>query len=199
MPYIRPGDCLVWFQATREVLLPLGAPGYVEDDPSRTAGGREFFWAFETESGLRFQVTWDEPGTFALVQADPPDAQQTIVALRSLGVEATFEVQPIPEGLPLPRFHARGAVWLFTGQGAARPTAVFSRKQVADAWLAKTKFSGTLVAYPLDTSLYEMESHLARRALPPAHSVAAQSYAEPAGESYEYVEGTQLPSIDADV
>ncbi|QRK06571.1 hypothetical protein JQX13_41870 [Archangium violaceum] len=173
MPYRRSSDYLVWIPATREVLLPLGAPGYVEDDPTRTGGMREFFWAFEAENGLRFQVSWDEGAGGALVQADPPDAQQTISALRALGVDAAFEINTVPEGLPLRRYHAFGAVWLFTGQGAAQPTAVFSRKQLADEWLARTKYSGTLVAYPLDESRYDMERRLGRYPLPLAGSAAA--------------------------
>ncbi|WNG47503.1 hypothetical protein F0U60_27825 [Archangium minus] len=194
MPYLRSGDYLVSFPATRELLLPLGQPGYVEDDPTRTAGGRELFWAFEAENGLRFQVAWPELGEFALVAADPPDAQQVIATLRALGVDAVFEVQPAPEGLPLPRYHARGAVWLFTGQGAAQPTAVFSRKQLADEWLARTKYSGTLIAYPLDMSRYDMDRRMDKFPLPPAHSAAAQSYVGLTGERYEYIDGKQMPS-----
>ncbi|WNG59436.1 hypothetical protein F0U59_35535 [Archangium gephyra] len=60
MPY-RQYECVVEFPATREVLSPLGEPGFIEDDYTRTAGGRELCWAFEMEDGLRLGLVWYEP------------------------------------------------------------------------------------------------------------------------------------------
>ena len=81
MPYSQH-ECVVEFPATREVLSPLGEPGFIEDDSSRTAGGRELFWAFEMEDGLRLELVWYEPIQYAGVVADPPEAQRAIRALR---------------------------------------------------------------------------------------------------------------------
>ncbi|AEI69191.1 DUF7710 domain-containing protein [Corallococcus macrosporus] len=198
-PYVIPysaGEHVVSFGATRAVLEPLGQPAYVDDDSSRTAGGREVFWAFEREDGLRFEVVWKEPYGVAAVHADPPDAEQVITALRSLGLEGPFEKHHLPEGRSLRRGHARWAVWLFTGQNAAMPTAVFSRKQLADAWLAQTRYSGTLVAYPLDRSLYDAARSFGVQHLPPDGSAEAQQYVGTTVESYVYVAGKQVAKSD---
>ncbi|HYO68437.1 MAG TPA: hypothetical protein VEU33_20380 [Archangium sp.] len=196
MPY-QQHECVVEFPATREVLSPLGEPGFIEDDASRTAGGRELCWAFEMEDGLRLGVVWSEPIQYAGVVADPPEAGRAILALRELGVEADFKTRELPEGFsPLRRGHARGAVWLFTGEGSAQPTAVFSRKQLADAWLARTRFSGTLVPYPIDVSRYEHDRSWGQVTLPPPGSEEAQRYVGNVGERYEYFEGRQLSGTE---
>jgi len=196
IPYSSRGEHVVSFDATRALLEPLGRPAYVEDDSSRTSGGREVFWAFEREDGLRFEVVWREPYEVAVVHADPPDAEQVIAALRSLGLEGPFDKHQLPEGRSLRRGHARWAVWLFTGQNAAMPTAVFSRKQLADAWLAQTRYSGTLVAYPLDRSLYDPERSFGVQHLPLEGSAEAQQYVGTTVESYVYVAGKQVPKND---
>jgi hypothetical protein len=198
-PFVMPYgeyDWVVGFSATRETLAPLGAPAYIEEDSARTAGGREFYWAFEREDGLRFDVVWLESYRAADVRADPPDAKQAIAALRCLGVDAVFEERPLPDELLMKRRQARGAVWLFTGKGATQPTAVFSRKQSADSWLVKTGFSGVLVAYPLDCSRYDFEQGFGTPNLPPANSAEAQSFVGNLGERYEYVNGRQVPGTD---
>ncbi|AGC43456.1 hypothetical protein MYSTI_02129 [Myxococcus stipitatus DSM 14675] len=198
-PYVIPyseGEHVVSFGATRAVLEPLGQPAYVEDDSSRTVGGREVFWAFEREDGLRFEVVWKEPSEVAAVHADPPDAEQVITALRSLGLEGPFEKHQLPEGRSLQRGHARWAVWLFTGQNAAMATAVFSRKQLADAWLAKTRYSGTLAAYPLDRPLYDAERSFGVQHLPAEGSSEAQQYVGSMVERYVYVAGMQVSKSD---
>ncbi|MFY0569295.1 DUF7710 domain-containing protein [Archangium lansingense] len=192
MPY---GECeaVVWFPATRDVLSSLGEPVYIEEDSMRTAGGREWFWAYETEDGLRLLLVWAEPYGAVSVVADPPEPQRAIAALRELGIEAPFEKSQLPEGFaPLKRGYAQGAVWLFTGEGAAQPTAVFSRKQLADDWLARTRFTGTLVPYPIDRSRYEFERIWGQVPLPPPGSTEAQQYVGTVGERYEYFEGRLL-------
>ncbi|HEX5750692.1 MAG TPA: hypothetical protein VFZ09_30980 [Archangium sp.] len=182
MPYANH-EPVVGFPATRSALSPLGDPGFIEDDHTRTASGRELWWAFEREDGQRLSLMWAEPIEYATVIADPPEPQRVIPALRELGVEASFELCPLPEEFsPLRHGHARGAVWLFTGEGSAQPTAVFSRKQLADAWLAKNRFSGTLVPYPLDMSRYEHDRSWGRVTLPPPGSEEAQRYVGNVGE-----------------
>ncbi|WP_375766432.1 hypothetical protein NR798_32740 [Archangium gephyra] len=198
-PVVLPYELREWvvqFPATRDVLHPLGEPGNIEEDSTRTHGGREFCWAFETEDGLRLGVVWAESQKYVAVVADPPEPQRAIAALRALGLEAPFETRALPEALPLRRGHARGAVWLFTGEGAAQPTAAFSRKQLADDWLAKNRFSGTLVPYPLDRSRYEYDRDWGQAALPPPGSDEAQRYVGTVGERYEYFEGRQLSGTE---
>jgi hypothetical protein len=169
----------VTFGTSREGLASLGEPAYIETDGARTAGPPEYFWGFETPEGLRLQICWTDPyDGHATVHADPPDAAAAIAALRALGLRADFEARPLPKEAWLPRRHARGAVWLFLELGRAEPAAVFSRKQLADAWLAKSRKSGALIPYPLDLPLDE---------------AAKRMEGLPGGERYEYVEGVQRP------
>ncbi len=42
-------------------------------------------------------------------------------------------------------------VWVFMGGGHS-PSAVFTTRSSAEEWISRTLVSGTLTAYPLDTS-----------------------------------------------
>ena len=46
-------EYVVGFRARRAFLDPLGEPAHIEEDPHRTAGGRELIWTFERADGLR--------------------------------------------------------------------------------------------------------------------------------------------------
>lgn len=46
-------------------------------------------------------------------------------------------------------------IWIFVGDKNGFPSAVFSSKQVAEEWIAANILTGTLTAYPLDTSVYD--------------------------------------------
>ena len=46
-------------------------------------------------------------------------------------------------------------VWVFNGNGGVFPGGVFSKKETADAWIAKHKLSGTLTQYPVDEGIYD--------------------------------------------
>ena len=70
-------DWVVTFASTREELRPLGEPGFIEEDSLRTAGGREFNWAFESASGLRFSLRWSEAMEYSVVVADPPEPSES--------------------------------------------------------------------------------------------------------------------------
>ena len=43
-------------------------------------------------------------------------------------------------------------VWVFNGSGAQFPAAVFSSRELGDAWIRQNGLSGTLTQYPLDIS-----------------------------------------------
>jgi len=43
-------------------------------------------------------------------------------------------------------------LWIFNGSGAQFPAAVFSSRDLADAWIRQHGLSGTLTQYPLDVS-----------------------------------------------
>lgn len=170
-------DFVVRFRASRAELAVLGEPGFVETDSSRMFGTSEYFWGFETAEGLRLQVCWHQGYDDVTVHADPPDPAATIAALRALGLSAEFEARTLAHEKRLQRGHARGTVWLFFEREATAPAAVFSRKQHADAWLARSRSSGALVAYPLDLPLSELAK---------VWGSNVQS------ESYAYVDGVQL-------
>jgi hypothetical protein len=122
-------DWVVEFGATREALRPLGEPGFIEGLEA-TPSDRAFFWAFETEGGLRFQVRWSETLQGASVTADPPAPRQVVEALRSLGLTVEFETRELPKEKLQRKGQAQGAVWVFT------------RKALAEQWLARNRFSG---------------------------------------------------------
>jgi hypothetical protein len=46
-------------------------------------------------------------------------------------------------------------VWIFNGNRNHFPSAVFSDRHSAEAWIKKNQLTGTLTAYPLDISVYD--------------------------------------------
>ncbi|HEX4612661.1 MAG TPA: hypothetical protein VH092_30985 [Urbifossiella sp.] len=50
---------------------------------------------------------------------------------------------------------AEPGVWVFDGEGARFPAAVFGSVEKAEAWIEKHGLSGVLTWYPVDTPIYE--------------------------------------------
>ncbi len=50
---------------------------------------------------------------------------------------------------------AEDYVWVFNGDRARFPSAVFSSREKAEAWISAHALSGTLTRYPLDQGVYE--------------------------------------------
>ena len=46
-------------------------------------------------------------------------------------------------------------VWIFNGERSMFPSAVFSTRAKAEAWIAENRLSGTLTNYPVDESAYD--------------------------------------------
>jgi hypothetical protein len=46
-------------------------------------------------------------------------------------------------------------VWVFLGEGAVHPCAVFSSLELAEEWILSSKVSGILTKYQLDLSVYD--------------------------------------------
>jgi len=46
-------------------------------------------------------------------------------------------------------------VWIFNGQGAAFPSAVFTTREAAEEWIARHNLQGTLTQYPVNISSYD--------------------------------------------
>jgi hypothetical protein len=46
-------------------------------------------------------------------------------------------------------------VWVFSGEGAQFPAAVFSSLQAAQAWISQHGLTGTLTQFPVDLSAFD--------------------------------------------
>ena len=46
------------------------------------------------------------------------------------------------------------AIWVFNGDGQF-PSAVFSSREKAEAWIGRHRLAGTLTKYPIDVSVYD--------------------------------------------
>ena len=46
-------------------------------------------------------------------------------------------------------------VWVFLGEGARFPGAVFSDVETASAWISKHSLTGVLTKYPMDAGAYD--------------------------------------------
>ncbi|MBQ9372294.1 MAG: hypothetical protein IJU03_08890 [Thermoguttaceae bacterium] len=46
-------------------------------------------------------------------------------------------------------------IWVFDGIGGRFPSAVFSTRELAEAYIKKYQVSGTLTRYPIDIPVYE--------------------------------------------
>jgi hypothetical protein len=46
-------------------------------------------------------------------------------------------------------------VWVFNGNRNRFPSAVFTERHLAEAWIQKNRLEGTLTAYPLNISIYD--------------------------------------------
>ena len=49
----------------------------------------------------------------------------------------------------------RAHVWVFNGSRQSISSAVFTAKPTADEWIAANRLTGTLIAYPIDTPVYD--------------------------------------------
>jgi hypothetical protein len=46
-------------------------------------------------------------------------------------------------------------VWVFNGAGGHFPSGVFSRVELAEAWIRQNRLTGTLTRYPVDLGAYD--------------------------------------------
>lgn len=46
-------------------------------------------------------------------------------------------------------------VWVFLGERGTLPSAVFSTRERAEAWIAERRLTGCLTRYPIDRPVYE--------------------------------------------
>lgn len=84
------------------------------------------------------------------------------------------------------------SIWVFTGNGAMHPCAVFSTKRRADAWIQASEVSGTLTAYPIDQSVYDWaveNGHFVPKFPYHSESACIQRFSSAHAEHYHYENG----------
>ena len=84
--------------------------------------------------------------------------------------------------------------WIFMGDGAHQPSALFSSRADAESWISVAGVSGMLTGYPIDVSVYDW-------AIKQGHFSPKESYQQTPRfisrfssaylEHYHYVDGTR--------
>ena len=96
----KPLWAVAEFTSSREALRrQLGAPHHVETDSTRTMGGEEDCWAFETPIGQRVALLLRVPYRLAVIYCAPPDAREAVAALGAAVDHTSLRVAPVPEEL----------------------------------------------------------------------------------------------------
>jgi hypothetical protein len=67
-------------------------PHYVEKDSTRTMGGEEDCWAFETNTGQRIVLLLRVPYCLAVVLCDPPNGESALEALGSTADRTSLRI-----------------------------------------------------------------------------------------------------------
>ncbi len=91
-------------------------------------------------------------------------------------------------------------VWVFNGSRNAFPSAVFTQRHLAEAWIQQNALTGTLTCYPLDTGVYEWV--VERGWFQPKTDYQAmpsfiQNFSSAYQEHYHYANGVQSGDEDA--
>ncbi len=90
-------------------------------------------------------------------------------------------------------------IWVFCGSGHSNfPSGVFSRREIAEAWIKQHSCSGTLTLYPVDQGAYDWAIERGTfRPDKPEHYAPAfiESFSDAAQEHYYYENGYEV-SLD---
>lgn len=89
----------------------------------------------------------------------------------------------------------RNPVWVFNGDGGTFPSAVFSSAPLGAAWIRRWQLTGTLTAYPMDTSVFDWATAHGYSTAPLGTSISAealQSYTSVAQEHAHFANGMEL-------
>ena len=86
------------------------------------------------------------------------------------------------------------SVWIFSGVKRHFPGGVFTRRDLAEAWIEKNRLTGTLTLYPVDTGAYEwaIERGLFRPSKP--HQTEPEfisGFSDAGMEHYHYDQGVR--------
>lgn len=63
--------------------------------------------------------------------------------------------QPLGRGIVNSMDQRHNKVWVFIGNSARHPSAVFSSRAAAETWISSSSVTGILTAYELDKSVYD--------------------------------------------
>ncbi len=87
---------------------------------------------------------------------------------------------------------SEGLVWVFDGESNRYPSAVFSTRALAEAWIARLELSGKLTAYRVDECAYDWSMRLGYRTPKrdePRSAEPVQPARSAAQEHYHYKDG----------
>jgi hypothetical protein len=88
-------------------------------------------------------------------------------------------------------------VWVFNGGKHRFPSAVFSSQELAEGWIAKTKVTGTLTAYPVDMGVHEWAiEHGHIQPTEPVDPEVVSNFSHAAQEHFHYHKGLGERDID---
>jgi hypothetical protein len=88
-------------RATHEQLRAVfGEPHFIEDDPTRTAGGDEDNWAWELPDKQRLLIVLAVPYHDVILYCDPPVSNGVIAALSLSSQDDALEIFPEPILVP---------------------------------------------------------------------------------------------------
>jgi hypothetical protein len=88
-------------------------------------------------------------------------------------------------------------VWVFNGNKGNFPGGVFSKKEIADAWIGKYRLSGTLTKYPVDEGVYDWSLANGSFKIKKEDQTKPefiQRFSSASQEHYHYIDGKQAGS-----
>lgn len=84
-------------------------------------------------------------------------------------------------------------VWIFHGERAKFSSAVFTRRDLAEQWIATNGFSGMLTEYPLDISVYDFhQASGVGKKYAECSLEFKQNYASASQDHYHYLAGKKV-------
>lgn len=86
----------------------------------------------------------------------------------------------------------RDFVWVFCGNSSRFPSAIFTVRENAEAWIKSNKLTGVLTCYPLNISVYEWaieEEYFVPKKAHESTPQFMQNFSSASQEHYHYLEG----------
>jgi hypothetical protein len=83
-------------------------------------------------------------------------------------------------------------IWVFNGNNSNFPSGVFSKREVAEAWIEKYGLSGVLTNYPVDEGVYDWalaKGNFKIKREDQTQAKFIQSFSSAYQEHYHFVDG----------